>query len=108
MGLLCQHPRNDSDRSQVHLSDVCVLSLKEKCGRRLLSIATEISFQVRAETSEHAQNIVRDLESPTLDNMMLQANIRYVAFLCVECERLEPSYFVAGDSDLNSHAQYPP
>ena len=58
------------------LSDVCVLSLKEKCGRRLLSIATEITFQVRASSGEHARVIVRELKSHALDAMMLQANIR--------------------------------
>jgi hypothetical protein len=62
---------------QVGLCDVCVLSLKEKCGRRLLSIATEITFQVRATSGEHAREIVRELKSQALDNMMLQANIRY-------------------------------
>jgi hypothetical protein len=62
--------------AQVGLSDVCVLSLKEKCGRRLLSIATEITFQVKASSREHAQEVVRDLKSSSLDSMMLQANIR--------------------------------
>ena len=65
---------------QVGLCDVCVLALKEKCGRRLLSIATEITFQVRANSGEHAREIVRELKSQALDNMMLQANIRYLIF----------------------------
>ena len=65
-----------SETAQVPLSDVCVLSLKEKCGRRLLSIATEITFQVRADSGEHAREIVRDLKSQKLDAVMLQANIR--------------------------------
>jgi hypothetical protein len=65
---------------QVGLCDVCVLALKEKCGRRLLSIATEITFQVRANSGEHAREIVRELKSQALDNMMLQANIRSLIF----------------------------
>ena len=65
-----------SETAQVPLSDVCVLSLKEKCGRRLLSIATEVTFQVRADSGEHAREIVRDLKSQKLDAIMLQANIR--------------------------------
>jgi hypothetical protein len=81
---------------------VCVLALKEKCGRRLLSIATEITFQVRANSGEHAREIVKELKSQALDNMMLQANIRYRIFTarqprCVhgagcECRPANPTW----------------
>jgi len=60
----------------VDLSDVCILSLREKCGRRLLSTATEITFQVKSSSPDEAASIVRELKSQSLDAMMLQVNIR--------------------------------
>jgi len=66
---------------QVGLCDVCVLSRKEKCGRRLLSIATDITFQMPTASIDvsidvGSQHISRE-RCRLEDNLMLRADVRY-------------------------------